>query len=62
MKLLSQCLDNAVKKEQEIPNIILECLNILKDKNYSLTSAPYLNKKMRSAKDILKDYEMKVGE
>lgn len=62
MRLLSQCLDNAVKKEQEIPNIILEVVNALTDKNYSLSSMNSLNKHMRSAKDILKDYGMKVGE
>lgn len=62
MKLLSQCLDNAVKKEQEIPKIILEILNALTDKNYSISSMDSFNKKMRSAKDILKDYGMKVGD
>lgn len=62
MKLLSQCLDNAVKKEQEIPNIILEIINALADKNYSISRMNSFNKKMRSAKEILKDYGLKEGD
>ena len=62
MSLLSDCLYNAVKKEQEIPNIILEVINALTDKNYSLSAMNSLSKHMRSAKDIMKDYGMKVGE
>ncbi len=61
MLLLSQCLDNAVKKEQEIPKIILEIINALTNKNYSLEAMNSLNKHMRSAEEIMKDYGMKVG-
>ena len=60
--MLSQCLDNAVKKEQEIPKLILEIINALTDKNYSLSSMKSINKKMRSKEEIYKDYGMKVGE
>ena len=58
MYLLSKCLENAVKKEQEIPNIILECINMLTGKSISLSNLK-LNKKMRSAEDIMKDYGLK---
>lgn len=61
-KLLSQCLDNAVKKEQEIPKLILEIINALTDKNYSISSMKSINKKMRSKEEIYKDYGMKVGD
>lgn len=58
MYLLSKCLENAVKKEQEIPNIILECINMLTGKSYSLFNKK-INKNMRSAEDIMKDYGLK---
>lgn len=57
IELVSKCLENAVKKEQEIPNLILECLNALTEKDFSLNSLRF-NKKMRSAEDILKDYDL----
>lgn len=56
--LLSKCLENAVKKEQEIPNIILECINAIKGSSYSLSDIKH-NKKMRSSDEILKDYGLK---
>lgn len=56
--LLTKCLENAVKKEQEIPNLILECLSQLTNKSYSLSKFNS-NKKMRSADDIKKDYGLK---
>lgn len=56
--LLSKCLENAVKKEQEIPNIILQCINMIKGNSYSLNDIEH-KKKMRSSEDILKDYGLK---
>ena len=44
-----------MKKEQEIPNIILQCINMIKGNSYSLNDIEH-KKKMRSSKDILKDY------
>lgn len=58
MYLLAKCLENAVKKEQEIPNLILECINAITDKSYSLGNLK-INKKMRSAEDIMKDYGLR---
>lgn len=55
MILLVNCLENAVKKEQEIPKLILECINMITDKNYSISKLED-NKKMRSAEEIMKDY------
>lgn len=55
MRLLADCLDNALKKEQEIPKIILQCLEILTGEDYSLLNNNF-KKKMRSREDIMKDY------
>lgn len=53
--MVPKCLEHAVKKEQEIPNLILECINLITGKSISLTDhKPY--KKMRSEKEILEDY------
>lgn len=56
--LLAKCLENAVKKEQEIPKIILECFNLLRGNTSSLFSQK-INKKMRSKEDIEKDYGLR---
>lgn len=53
--LLSKCLENAVKKENELPKLILECLNYISGKPLSLSNFG-TNKKMRSSKEILSDY------
>jgi len=56
---LANCLENAVKKEQEIPNIILQCINLLKGKTYPLNNVENIHKKMRSSEEILKDYGLR---
>lgn len=55
--LLADCLDNAVKKESELPKLINE---IVKKVSHEKTFIPHFDnhpkKKMRSAEEIMKDY------
>ena len=55
--LLGQCLDNAIKKETELPKLINEIVKKISNKK---TFVPQLEqktkKKMRSAEEIMKDY------
>lgn len=53
--LLSNCLDNAVKKETELPKLINEIVKQLSGSSFIPQFDPPA-KKMRSAEDILKDY------
>ena len=53
---MTQCLDNGVKKELELPKLINE---IIKKLSGSSSFIPHFDpppKKMRSAEEILKDY------
>ena len=57
--LLSDCLENAIKKETEIPRLIFECYNQLIGKKgftNSFDNAFNSRKKMRTREEILKDY------
>lgn len=53
--LLSKCLDNALKKELELPKLINEIVKTLTGESFVKELDPP-TKKMRSAEDILKDY------
>ena len=52
------CLQYAVNKEQEIPRIISMIFDNLKGEKESIITT--FNKKMRTAKEIMKDYGLEV--
>lgn len=55
--LLGQCLDNAVKKETELPKLINEIVKKLSNKSSFVPQLEHKpKKKMRSAEEIMKDY------
>ena len=62
---MSDCLDNGIKKENELPKLINEVIKKLShEKNFiqELERAP--KKKMRSAEQIMQDYGLggvKIG-
>lgn len=54
---MSKCLDNALKKELELPKLINEVVKALTGKSFVKEfDTPKNTRKMRSAEEILKDY------
>ena len=53
---MSKCLDNAIKKETELPKLINEIVKKLSKSDAFIPQFDTPTKKMRSAEDILKDY------
>jgi len=53
--LLSKCLENAIKKETELPKLINEIVKNITGKSFVKEFDPP-TKKMRSAEEIMKDY------
>lgn len=58
MRLLANCLENAVNKEQELPKMVLKCFEVLVTGDSSSFFNEEKNKKMRTSEDILKDFGM----
>jgi len=50
-----RCLERAIKKEVEIPNILFECMKMITGES-PIPDFKQITKKMRSREDILKDY------
>ena len=55
LSFVADCLEHSIKKEQELPKFIINCLKELLHQNDSDFSS-FENKNMRKAEDILKDY------
>lgn len=55
LSFVAECLEHSVKKEQELPKFIINCLKELLHQTETDFST-FENKKMRSSEDILRDY------
>lgn len=53
---MAKCLENAIKKENEIPLLINEIVKKVSGGSSFIPQFEKPSKKMRSADDILKDY------
>ncbi len=54
---MGKCLDNAIKKETELPKLINEIVKRISNKETFIPQfEPKPQKKMRSAEEIMKDY------
>lgn len=53
---MSQCLENAMKKETELPKLINEIVKEITGKSAFIPQFETPKKKMRSAEEIMKDY------
>jgi hypothetical protein len=54
--LFVKCLENAIKKENELPKLINEIVKEISNKDTFVPQFDKPVKKMRSAEEILKDY------
>ena len=54
-RLMVRCLERAIKKESEIPNMLFECMKMITGER-EIPDFKQISKLMRSREDILKDY------